>query len=59
MSGIKGNVSWCIWKIRGAVLSLLSVETQTTVVVFLLLFICLLFIRLEGKPGVSNFFFFA
>lgn len=38
MSGIKENVSWCIWRFTGAVLSLLSVETKTNVVVWFCLF---------------------
>ena len=34
MSGIKGDVPWCTWRITGEVLSLLSVETKTTAVAF-------------------------
>lgn len=32
MSGIKGNVFWYIWRITGAGLSLISVETKTIMV---------------------------
>ena len=34
MSGIKGHIPRCIWRITGEVLSLLSAETKTTVVAF-------------------------